>query len=276
MDPWWATPAEGITQGAVYALLAIACTAPARRVDPGPLAAFTLGVFASYVAYLALGFRPGPTPDVHPALLVGYLALGLLAAVAVAVPLAAARWPFALGAAVVVVVHAGAWLLRGDSPETPLRLFPPHELVPLRGDSPEPPLRLFRPHELVPGVDDVQLLVIALAALALALRHRVPPVALNGVLAGVAGFLYLLKVPGSAWYLTGVLVGLYALTAAVLGLSARATITIAVVLGLVQVCFESAIGQRWWLPFAAALLLVAVVYRLLAGRLRKAPAPAVA
>ncbi|PRY42318.1 hypothetical protein CLV43_104148 [Umezawaea tangerina] len=256
MDPWWATPAEGITQGAVYALLAIACTAPARRVDPGPLAAFTLGVFASYVAYLALGFRPGPTPDVHPALLVGYLALGLLAAVAVAVPLAAARWPFALGAAVVVVVHAGAWLLRGDSPE--------------------PPLRLFRPHELVPGVDDVQLLVIALAALALALRHRVPPVALNGVLAGVAGFLYLLKVPGSAWYLTGVLVGLYALTAAVLGLSARATITIAVVLGLVQVCFESAIGQRWWLPFAAALLLVAVVYRLLAGRLRKAPAPAVA
>ncbi|MET1072848.1 MAG: hypothetical protein ABWY11_09415 [Umezawaea sp.] len=256
MDPWWATPAEGITQGAVHALLAVACARPARTPDPSPVAAFTLALFASYAAYLALGFRPGPTPDVHPALLVGYLALGLLAAAAVAVPLTAARWPFFLGAAVLVAVHLGTWLLRGDAPE--------------------PPVRLFRPHELVPGVDDVQLLVVAVAAIVLALRHRVPPMAVNGALAGAAGFLYLLKVPGSAWYLTGVLVGVYALTAAALGLGARATIAVAVTLGVVQVCFESAIGARWWLPFAAALLVLAVAFRLLRGRFRKAPVPALA
>ncbi|WNV89558.1 hypothetical protein [Umezawaea sp. Da 62-37] len=256
LDPWWATPAEGLTQGAVFALLAVACAGPSRRVDLSPIGAFTLGLYASSVVHLALGFRPGPTPDVHPALLVGCLALGLFAALAVAVPLTAARWPFLLGAAVLVVVHLGARLLRGDTPE--------------------PAIRLFRPHELLPGVDDVQLLVIVVAALALALRSHVPPIAVNGALAGVAGFLYLLKVPGSAWYLTGVLVGVYALTAAVLGLGARATIAVALALGLVQVCFESVVGARWWLPFAAALLFAAIAFRLLRGRFRKAPAPALA
>jgi hypothetical protein len=116
----------------------------------------------------------------------------------------------------------------------------------------------------------VQLAVIVLAAVAIAAK------APAGVLTGLAAFLYLLKVPGSAWYLTGVLVGVYAITAAVIGRDLPTTILAALGLAIVQVCFETTIGPRWWLPFAAGLLLAALVFRLVKTRrkARRAAAPA--
>ncbi|MEO6083285.1 MAG: hypothetical protein ABIQ18_09270 [Umezawaea sp.] len=250
-DQWWPTAVEGVVQGVVYALLAVACTRRGRGVDLAPLAGFALGLFAAYLTFLALGFRPGPTPDVGVLPLLGFLALGLAAAVvaATAVP-AATRGSFLFGLVAFAVVELGLWLLLGADAQ--------------------PPVRLFRPHELVPDVDDVQLAVVglAIAAFAVALRRGVRPVVASGLLAGVASFLYLLKVPGSAGYLTAVLVGVYAVTAAVLGRTAKGTIAIAVVLGLVQVCFETAVGPRWWLPFSLGLLVLAIAVRRLRDRSR--------
>ena len=246
-DQWWSTAVEGVAQGAVYALLAVACTRRARAVDLAQPAAFALGLFACYLTYLGLGFRPGPTPDVGVLPLLGFLALGLLAAVAVAAVGSAAtgRLPFLLGLAVFAVVEAGLWLLLGSDAE--------------------PPVRLFRPHELLPGVDDVQVTVVVLAAAALAVALRRGGT--GWLLTGTAAFLYLLKVPGSAWYLTAVVVGVYAVTAAVVARTAWGTIVAALALGLVQVCFETAVGPRWWLPFSLGLLVVAIAVRLLRARL---------
>ncbi len=249
-DQWWPTTVEAVAQGTVYALLAVACTRRARVADPTQPAAFAVGLLAAYLAYLALGYRPGPTPDVGAPALLGHLALGLLAAVAVATALSfAVGWSFPLGLSTLVVVLAGSWLLLGDDPE--------------------PPLRLFRPHELLPGVDDVQLTVVVLAAaaLAVALRDGVRPFAASGLLTGTAAFLYLLKVPGSAWYLTAVLVGAYAVTAAVLARTTRGTVVAALALGLVQVVVETAVGPRWWLPFALGLIAAALAVRWLRERL---------
>lgn len=251
MDQWWSTAVESVVQGVVYALLAVACTRRGRGVDLAPLAGFALGLFAAYLTYLALGFRPGPTPDVGVLPLLGFLALGLGAAVvaATAVP-AVTRGSFLFGLIAFAVVELGLWLLLGADAQ--------------------PPVRLFRPHEPVPDVDDVQLAVIGLAivALAVALRRGVRPVVASGLLAGLAAFLYLMKVPGSAWYLTAVLVGVYAVTAAVLGRTVPGMIAVAVALGLVQVYFETAVGQRWWLPFSLCLLVLALAVRLLWDRFR--------
>lgn len=247
-DQWWSTAVEGVAQGAVYALLAVACARRARAVDLAQPAAFALGLFAAYLTYLGLGFRPGPTPDVGVVPLLGFLALGLLAALAVAAAVSAATGglPVLLGLAAFAVVEGGLWLLLGSDAA--------------------PPVRLFRPHELLPGLDDVQVAVLALAAVALAVALRRGGTA--WLLSGTAAFLYLLKVPGSAWYLTAVLVGAYAVTAAVLGRTARGAITAAVALGLVQVCLETAVGPRWWLPFSLGLLALAVAFRWLRGRRR--------
>jgi branched-chain amino acid transport system permease protein len=245
-DQWWSTVVEGVTQGAVYVLLALACTRRARAVDLAQPAAFALGLFAAYLTYLALGFRPGPTPDVGVLPLLAFLALGLLAALAVAALVSAAtgRLPLPLGLAAFAVVEVALWLLLGNDAE--------------------PPVRLFRPHELLPGVDDVQVAVVVLAAAAIAVALRRGAAA--WLLSGTAAFLDLLKVPGSAWYLTAVLVGVYAVTAAVVAGSTRGVIVTAAVLGIAQVCFETVVGPRWWLPFSLGLLVLACAVRLVKAR----------
>ena len=257
VDQWPAMAFEGVVQGFVYALLALACTRVAGRVDVGQVAGFSLGLFAAYLAFWLLGFRPGPTPDVAPALVLVFLVLALVAAVAVATAVSAAvavRWSAPLGVGVFAVVQLGTWLLRG--PEA------------------EPQVRLFRPHELLPGVDDVQLAVVLLAAAGVAgsvaaARRGVSPVLVSGALSGLAALLYLVKVPGAAWYLTGITVGLYAVTAAVLGRTTRSAVVAAIVLGLVQVLVETVVGPRWWLPFAGFLLVAAIGFRLLSARRRR-------
>jgi branched-chain amino acid transport system permease protein len=256
VDQWPAMAFEGVVQGFVYALLALACTRAAGRVDVGQVAGFSLGLFAAYLVFWLLGFRPGPTPDVAPLPVLGFLALALVAAVAVATAVSVAvdvRWSAPLGVGVFAVVQLGIWLLRG-----PLA---------------EPQVRLFRPHELLPGADDVQLAVVLLAAAAIAgslvaARRGVPPVVVSGALSGLAALLYLVKVPGAAWYLTGIAVGLYAVTAAVLGLGTRGVVVAAVLLGLVQVLVETVVGPRWWLPFAGFLLVAAIGFRVLLARRR--------
>ena len=246
-DQWWTTALEGVTQGAVYALLAIACTRRDRVVDLVPLTAFTLGLFTAYLTYATLGFRPGPTP-VFDSVTAFALLVALVVTVAVAVATSSLRGHFLVGLGVFAVVQAAVRLLRGASPELPLRLF--------------------RPHELFPGFDTVQLTVVVAASLALTitLRQTVPPFVAAGTLTGVAAFLYLLKVPGAAWYLTAVLVGAYAVTAALLARTPRGMITTALALGIVQVCFETFVGARWWLPFSLGLLALAAAYRFLRTR----------
>jgi branched-chain amino acid transport system permease protein len=93
-------------------------------------------------------------------------------------------------------------------------------------------------------------------------------VVVSGALAGLAALLYLVKVPGAASYLTGISVGLYAVTAAVLGRTARGAVVAAVLLSLAQVLVETVAGPRWWLPFAGFLLLAAIGFRLLPTRRR--------
>lgn len=271
VEQWPSTLVEGLVQGAVYALLALACTRARGRVDVGQVAGFSLGLFAAYSAFWALGFRPGPTPRVAPALVLVFLVVGLFAAVAAASAAAIAmsrarsllsgpRWALPLGVGAFAVVHLGIWLLRGAQSE--------------------PMIRPFRPHELLPDVDDLQLAILVLAAAAIvgaaaATRRGEPPLLVSGGLAGMAAFLYLLKVPSSAWYLTGISVGLYAVTAVVLGRTARGVVVAAVALGVVQVAVETVLGSRWWLPFAGALLVAATGLRLLlAWRRRRAGATA--
>jgi branched-chain amino acid transport system permease protein len=208
------------------------------------VAGFTLGVFAAYTTYYALGFRSGPTPDLAVLPLLGFLLVGLAAAIAVStvVELATKRLQTPLKGAVLALVLAALWLTRGNTAE--------------------PAIRLFRPHELLPGLDDVQLAVIVLAAVAIAAK------APAGVLTGLAAFLYLLKVPGSAWYLTGILIGVYAVAAALIGRDLTSTVLAALGLAIVQVCFETAVGPRWWLPFAAVLLVAVLAFRLVRARRR--------
>jgi hypothetical protein len=124
---------------------------------------------------------------------------------------------------------------------------------------PEPAIRLFRPHELLAGVDDVQLTVIVLAAAALKWAPK-------PALAGLAAFLYLLKVPGAADYLSGVVIGVYATAAALTGRNVKETVLAALGLAAVQAAFETMIGPRWWLPFAATLLLATLAFHLLRSR----------
>lgn len=255
-DNWGSAAVEAVAQGSVYVLVAVACRRSARRVDLAQVAAFTLGVFGAYATYYALGFRSGPTPDLALLPLLGFLTAGLAAAVAVStgVTLATRRLPAAIRGGVLALVLAVLWLTRGSTAE--------------------PAIRLFRPHELLPGLDDVQLAVMVLAAVAVAAKAKwaVP----SGVLTGLAAFLYLVKVPGSAWYLTGVLVGVYAVTAALIGRNLGETVLAALGLGIVQVCFETVVGARWWLPFAAGLLVVTLAFRLLMARrrARRATTPA--
>lgn len=256
VDQWPAMAFEGVVQGFVYALLALACTRAAGRVDVSQVAGFSLGLFGAYLTFWLLGFRPGPTPDVAPALVLGFLVCALVAAVVVATAISVAagvRWSVPLGVGVFAVVQLGIWLLLGSTAE--------------------PQVRLFRPHELLPGVDDVQLAVVVVAAGAIAgsvvvARRGVSPVVVSGALSGLAALLYLVKVPGAAWYLTGIPVGLYAVTASVLGRTTRGVVVAAILLGLVQVLAETVTGPRWWLPFTGFLLVCAVGLRLLLARRR--------
>lgn len=265
-DQWWSVTVEGVAQGAVYALLAVGCTLVHRRnraVDLGQLAVFSLGVFSTYAAFFALGFRPGATPDVDLLPLVWFLFLGLAAAVLVSGVASTGlelvvyrglggRGPWLrtlVGLAVFVVVQQGLRLAHGSEAERPIRLF--------------------RPVEFMPGVDDLQLLSIVVglgliaAASAVLAKHPAWAFPISGALMGAAGTLYLLKVPTAAWHMTGVQLGLYAVAAVFLGGlgNIRGAVVAALALGVVQASVQTVISDRWRYLLAIGLLVFALLLR---------------
>lgn len=87
-DSFWQLTLDGLSSGAIYALVAVGYTLAygvARLINFAHSEIFMLGMFGQYVALLLLGFRPsGTSYDMGVVVTLAYLAVAMLVGMAVA------------------------------------------------------------------------------------------------------------------------------------------------------------------------------------------------
>ncbi|WP_018349867.1 branched-chain amino acid ABC transporter permease [Longispora albida] len=296
LDNFWSLTVGGLTQGAIYALVALGYTlvyGVLRLINFAHSEVFMIGTFAVPIAWTAIGYGR----DAHPSGLgsvVLLFAVGLIAAALASAatamlvervayrPLRPKNPPSliflitAIGASVVLSEAVG--LLVKRKPMGAMTLIQPKEVFTIFGTS----------------VDNVQLLVVG-AAIGMMLlldqfinRTRAgrgvravaqnPDAAalmgvnrdriilmifmLGGIMAGGAALLYMIKV-GSTKYDAGFLLGVKAFAAAVLGGigNLRGALLGGLLLGVVENWGAGLIGDKWIDATAFVVLVVILMFR---------------
>ncbi|KAA2261610.1 branched-chain amino acid ABC transporter permease [Solihabitans fulvus] len=297
-DQFWNDTIEGLSQGSIYALVALGYTlvyGVLRLINFAHSEVFIFGVFGAYFTFFGLGFRPGPTPELGAGELILYLALALIVAMLVS------------GATAVVVERVAYRPLRrrGAPPLVFLitaigASFVLQQILFIwRGGNQERAIRLMRPQEVFTifgaSVTNLQIIIV-LASIVLMLiantfinRTRLgrgvravaqdPDTAtlmgvnkervimltflIGGLLAGAAALFYLMKAPTGASYQGGFLLGIKAFTAAVLGGigNLRGALLGGLILGIVENYGQSVFGGGWRDIVAFVLLVVVLMFR---------------
>jgi branched-chain amino acid transport system permease protein len=297
-DQFWNNTIEGLSQGSIYALVALGYTlvyGVLQLINFAHSEVFIYGAYATWFTFYGLGFRPGATPNLPVFELVGFLLVAILAAMAVSGATAVAlervayrplrnrgapRLVFlitAIGASFVLQQIIFIW--RGGNPEQAIRLMRPEEQFEIFGAS-------VTNITIIIVVASILLMVLAdlfvnktkfgrgiravaqdrdTATLMGVNKERVIILTflIGGLLAGAAAVFYMMKIPQGAWYQGGFILGIKAFTAAVLGGigNLRGALLGGLLLGLVENYGQSLFGGEWRDVVAFVLLVLILMFR---------------
>ena len=297
-DQFWNNTVDGLTQGSIYALIALGYTlvyGVLKLINFAHSEVFIYGAYATWFTFYALGFRPGPTPELGGLELVGFLILALLASMVVSGGTAvvlervayrplrnrgAPRLAFlitAIGASFVLQQIIFVW--RGGNAEQAIRLLKQEEVFQIFGAS----------------VTNISIIIVLASVVLFAItdafvnrtrfgrgiravaqdpdtatlmgvnkeRIIVLTFLVGGLLAGAAALFFMMDIPQGASYQGGFLLGLKAFTAAVLGGigNLRGALLGGLLLGLVENYGQSLLGGEWRDVVAFVLLVVILMFR---------------
>ncbi|MBP2477908.1 branched-chain amino acid transport system permease protein [Crossiella equi] len=295
---FWANTVDGLSYGSIYALMALGYTlvyGVLRLINFAHSEVFIAGAFGIWFTFDALGFKPGPTPQLGVGEIIGTLALaiavGMLVSGVVAVvvervayrPLRKRNAPSlvflitAIGASFVLQQIFFVW--RGGNAEGAIRIIRPTAQFEIFG------ARVTNVQIIV----FVAALVLMFAADTFIRRSRLgrgiravaqdPTTAtlmgvnrervimltflIGGVLAGAAALFYIMQIPAGVVYTGGFLLGLKAFTAAVLGGigNLRGALLGGLLLGVAENYGQSLFGGQWRDVVAFVLLIVVLMFR---------------
>lgn len=298
VDTFWSNTVDGLSQGSIYALIALGYTlvyGVLKLINFAHSEVFIYGAYATWFTFYLLGFRPGPTVEVPIVELVLFLLLALIVAAAVSGATAVAleriayrplrnrgapRLVFlitAIGASFVLQQLIFLW--RGANPEQAIRLLRPEPVFEIFGAT-------VTNITLIIVVASVLLWLVAdlfvnrtrfgrgiravaqdpdTATLMGVNRERVIMLTfiVGGLLAGAAALFYMMKVPQGAWYRGGFLLGIKAFVAAVLGGigNLRGALLGGLALGLVENYGQALFGGEWRDIVAFMLLVLILMFR---------------
>nr|WP_158886080.1 branched-chain amino acid ABC transporter permease [Amycolatopsis anabasis] len=297
-DQFWNNTVEGLSQGSIYALVALGYTlvyGVLKLINFAHSEVFVYGAYATWFTFFGLGFRPGATPELPLIELIGFLALALIAAMAISGGTAVAleriayrplrnrgapRLVFlitAIGASFVLQQLIFIW--RGGNAEQAIRLLKPQEVFEIFGASVTNitiviviasvllwfiadyfvnRTRLGRGIRAVAQDPDTATLMGVNKERVIMLTFLV-----GGLLAGAAALFYMMKFPQGAWYQGGFILGIKAFTAAVLGGigNLRGALLGGLLLGLVENYGQSLFGGEWRDVVAFVLLVLILMFR---------------
>nr|WP_216206939.1 branched-chain amino acid ABC transporter permease [Amycolatopsis aidingensis] len=297
-EQFWFNTVEGLSQGSIYALIALGYTlvyGVLKLINFAHSEVFIYGAFATWFTFYGLGFRPGSTPDLPIFELVGFLLLALIAAMLISG-----------GTAVILERVAYRPLRKHKAPRLAFLItaigasFVLQQIIFIwRGGNAEQAIRLMRPEEAFQifgaGVTNLTIIIV-LSSLALMLvadtfinRTRIgrgiravaqdPDTAtlmgvnkervimltflVGGLLAGAAALLYMMKIPQGASYQGGFLLGIKAFAAAVLGGigNIRGALLGGLLIGLFENYGQSLFGGEWRDIVAFVVLILILMFR---------------
>ncbi|RZQ63262.1 branched-chain amino acid ABC transporter permease [Amycolatopsis suaedae] len=297
-EQFWNNTVEGLSQGSIYALVALGYTlvyGVLKLINFAHSEVFIYGAYATWFVFFGLGFRPGATPDVPIFELIAFLILALVASMAISG-----------GTAVVLERVAYRPLRKRNAPRLVFLItaigasFVLQQLIFLwRGGNAEQAIRLLRPETVFEifgaSVTNITILIVVVSLLLYLVvdmfvnrsrlgrgiravaqdadtatlmgvnKERVIMLTflIGGLLAGAAALFYMMKIPQGAWYQGGFLLGIKAFTAAVLGGigNIRGALLGGIVLGLAENYGQSLFGGEWRDVVAFVLLVAILMFR---------------
>ena len=295
VSQFWSNTFDGLTYGAIYALIAMGYTmvyGVLQLINFAHSEVFIVGAYALIFMLAALGFGPS-APDLSIAALIGDLVLAMLVAMLAA-------------GLVAVLLERVAYrpLRRRDAPRLAFLITAIGASFALqyiffawRGPNPEPALIMFRPEpvfDVFGALIDSQQVVIFTAAIVMFVvvdqfvnrtrlgrglravaqdpdtatlmgvnRERVIVLTflIGGILAGAAALFYVMKVPGGVQYNGGFILGIKAFAAAVLGGigNIRGALLGGLLLGVIGNYGQTLLGNAQWTDVVAFVVLVAIL-----------------
>ncbi|QWF85598.1 High-affinity branched-chain amino acid transport system permease protein LivH [Amycolatopsis sp. CA-230715] len=298
LDQFWQNTVDGLSQGSIYALVALGYTlvyGVLKLINFAHSEVFIYGAYATWFTFYGLGFRPGSTPELPVFELVGFLLLALVVSMLVSGGTAvvlervayrplrkrgAPRLAFlitAIGAS--FVLQQILFLTRGGNAERSIRLLKPEAQFTIFGAD-------ITNVTLIIIIASVVLMVFAdifvnrtkfgrgiravaqdpdTATLMGVNKERIIILTflIGGLLAGAAAFFYMIKNPQGASYQGGFILGIKAFTAAVLGGigNLRGALLGGILLGLVENYGQAFFGGNWRDVVAFVLLVLILMFR---------------
>lgn len=294
-ENFWSATFDGLTFGAIYALVALGYTlvyGVLNLINFAHSEVFIVGAFAVVFTLTSLGFGPSP-PELSVIGVIGALALACVFGM-----LASATTAF--------VVERVAYrpLRRRSAPRLAFLItaigmsFVLQYLIFLwRGPNPEPSVIMYEPvpvFDVFGTIIDSQQIIIVVAALVMMIlvdqlinrskigrgiravaqdpdtatlmgvnrdRVIVSTFVIGGMLAGAAALFYIMKVPSGVYYFGGFILGIKAFTAAVLGGigNVRGALLGGLLLGLIGNYGQILLGNAQWTDVVCFVVLVLVL-----------------
>lgn len=294
-DQFWSNTFDGLTYGAIYALIAMGYTmvyGVLQLINFAHSEVFIVGAYALFFTLASLGFGPS-APNLNVVALIGDLVLAMLVAMLAA-------------GAIAILLERVAYrpLRRRKAPRLAFLITAigasfaiQYAIFAWRGPNPEPALIMFRQQpvfEVFGAIIYDQQLVIFVAALVLMVivdqfvnrtrlgrglravaqdpdtatlmgvnRERVITLTflIGGFLAGAAALFYVMKVPAGVQYNGGFILGIKAFAAAVLGGigNIRGALIGGLLLGVIGNYGQTLFGNAQWTDVVAFVVLVGIL-----------------
>ncbi|WP_308466860.1 branched-chain amino acid ABC transporter permease [Rathayibacter soli] len=292
---FWPATFDGLTFGAIYALVALGYTlvyGVLSLINFAHSEVFIMGCYGVVVTLTALGFGPS-TPNLGFGAIVGDLLLALIVGMIAS-------------AATAVIVERVAYrpLRRRNAPRLAFLITAigasfaiQYSIFIVRGANPEPAVTMFVPtpiFDIFGTIVDSQQLIIIIAAVAMMVftdqfirrtrtgrgiravaqdpdtatlmgvnkeRIIIITFVIGGILAGAAALFYVMKVPSGVLYNGGFVLGIKAFAAAVLGGigNVRGALLGGLLLGLIGNYGQLLLGDSQWTDVIAFIVLVLVL-----------------
>jgi branched-chain amino acid transport system permease protein len=297
-EQFWNNTVDGLTQGGIYALIALGYTlvyGVLKLINFAHSEVFVVGAFATWLTFYGLGFRPGDTPSLSIVELLMFLGLALIASMAMSGLTAVALERVAYRPLrnrnapklVFLITAIGASfaiqqilkLIFGLNQQRQIRLLQPKTVFELFG---APVTNI----QVIIVVASILLWFVAdyfvnrtrigrgiravaqdpdTATLMGVNKERVIVVTflVGGLLAGAAAIFYMMKIPQGAIYNGGFLLGIKAFAAAVLGGigNLRGALLGGLMLGLIENYGQSLFGGEWKDVVAFVVLVLVLMLR---------------
>lgn len=295
IDSFWATTFDGLTLGAIYALVALGYTlvyGVLNLINFAHSEVFIAGAFAVVFFLSALGFGPSA-----PTLPIGMLILDLVLAGIIAMVVSGGTAVLVERIAYKPLRDRGASRLAFLISAIGMSFVLQYIFYEWRGATAEPAVTMFRPKpifEVFGSIIDSQQLTIFIAAVVMMVcvdqivqrtklgrgiravaqdpdtatlmgvnkeRIIVATFAIGGFLAGAAALFYVMRVPSGVFYMGGFILGIKAFTAAVLGGigNVRGALLGGLLVGLIGNYGATILGDSQWTDVVIFIVLILVL-----------------